>query len=241
MLDSVQLTNQNLSDYSDIAQIIIGLITVIIGFLTFRLAMKVHREFIKNHAKSTQVKEMSTLLEFLNKTKIYLTFTDFYPEGGAGGTSYGIYYNIFEIGSLLNNKEIHKPSNRTIDFYDYDDCPVFLDNCSNQIMNIKEYLDNSFIPKKIADKLLDFYVITEEKITYESLQKIDASYVILNSSRNQTSFSSFKQTNCEAMKSWLNLKTYSNDLAKEIGVWFKSNGIDDYNLRIDYKNIIKPR
>ena len=210
-----------------------------LSYLTFRLAIKVHKEFLKNHAKSKQVEKMSDLVEFLNNTKIYLIFTNFYPNGGIGGTSYDTYYNIFEIGDLLGNKTLHNLTERTIDNSDYDDFPVYLDSGSQQIMDIKKFVDNPFVPKQIADKLFDFFVIKYEIIELSGLVENKTSAVILNSAENNDDFKNFKETNCEALKSWLSLKTHSKNLTKIISEWFLEKGIDDYNVRIDYKNIRK--
>jgi len=237
MIDSIKIGNSCLSDYSNIAQVIIGLITLIVGFLTFRLAMRVHKEFSKNHVKSKQVEKMSELTEFLNNIKIYLTFTDFYEGGGSGGTSYGIYYNVFEIGNLLNNKSIHELSGREIDFSDYDDSPVFLDKSSLQVMDIKKFIDSAFVPKEIADSLFNFFVSFTSPVYFKDLTQEETSIVVLNSSENTEYYDSFKQTNCEALKSWLNFKTHSNNLMKLVSKWFIDKGITDFNIRLDYKNI----
>lgn len=237
MIDTTQTSGFNLTEYSDIAQIIIAFIGLIIGYLTFRLAMRINKEFFKNHAKSKQVEKMSELMEFLNNTKIYLTFTDFYKHRGSGGTSLGIYYNIFEIGNLLNNKTIHPLYKKEIDFNEYDDSPVFLDENSKQIMDIKKYIDSAFIPKDIADALNDFYVSFTSNVNFDTLTEGETSVVVLNSTEEKDKYKIFKQTNCEALKSWLNFKTHSNNLIKSIKIWFEKNGINDCNIRLDYKNL----
>jgi hypothetical protein len=42
--------------------------------------------------------------------------------------------------------------------------------------------------------------------------------------------------NAVALDSWLSLKSYAANLTKTIDKWFIDNGIDDLNLRIDFKN-----
>jgi len=235
MIDSIQPNDLTWSNYSDLAQVLISIIAIIFSYFTFKLAMRVHKEFSMNHAKSKQVEKMSELTEFLNNTKIRLLFTDFYEEGNAGARSYGIYYNIFEIGNLLNNQTKHSLNHRTIDFSDYDDCPVCLDLNSSQIMDIKPYIDSAFIPKKIADALSNFFVKSSVELDSKSLNNVNI--VILNSTKEHKILFKIKQPNCESLKSWLSFKTYSRDLTKLISNWFISNGIKDFNLRIDYKTL----
>jgi hypothetical protein len=233
MNDSTQINS------CDVLQIFIGLATLIVTYLTFRLARKVHKEFSKNHANSKQVEKMSDLVEFLNNTRIYLNFIDYYPNSGAGGTSYGIDYNIFEIGDLLENKTMHNVIQRTIDFNDYDDCQVLLGAESEQIMDINKFVDNPFIPKQIADRLFSFFVIQSEIIKSRDLGENKTSAVVLYTTEKIYNGKNLKQADCEALRSWLNLKTYSHDLTKAISEWFLEKGVGDYNVRIDYKNIRK--
>jgi hypothetical protein len=233
MNDSTQINS------SDVLQILIGLATLIVTLLTFKLAKTVHKEFSKNHANSKQVEKMSDLVEFLNNTRIYLKFIDFDQNGEAVGTDEGIDYNIFEIGDLLENKTIHNVIKRTIDFNDYDDCQVLLDAESEQIMDIKKFVDNPFIPKQIADRLFSFFVTQSENIKSNNFGENKTSAVVLYTTEKIDNVKNLKQADCEALRSWLNLKTHSKNLTEAISDWFLEKGVDDYNVRIDYKNIRK--
>lgn len=85
--------------------------------------------------------------------------------------------------------------------------------------------------------MLTFFVIETRTLTLDNL--VNSSVVVINSSSQEMKYNSFKKANCEAMKSWLNLKTHLNSLALEIARWFLSKGIDDFNLRVDFKNVKK--
>ena len=92
-----------LSSYSGIIQILVGFLSLTISFLTFRLAKKIQKEFLKNHTKTKQVEMMSELLVFLNQTKISITFASVSKSSGHG-TRVDLFYNIFEIGNLLKKR-----------------------------------------------------------------------------------------------------------------------------------------
>lgn len=231
-----ELPNLFLSCIFNYFQFIIGIITVILTLLTFLLARKVHYEFSRNHAKSKQVENMSDLVEFLNSTKIELRFIQCQSPGGPISEVPNLEFNIFEIGDLLQNKSINYWSEPT-NFKEYDDCKVFISFESDKFIDIKRFIDNPFIPRKIADRLLAFFVIETRTLTLDDL--VNSSIVVINSSSQEMKYDFFKEANCEAMKSWLNLKTHSNSLALEIARWFLSKGIDDFNLRVDFKNVKK--
>src|SRR5690606_22588472 len=98
------------------------------------------------------------------------------------------------------------------------------------------FVDDAFIPKQIADKLFEFYVINANVVTKDELliDEESAEIVILSSSDNETSIlGPYQKTNCYALLTWLNFKTHCNDLIVILDKWFKKNGIVDYNLRID--------
>lgn len=226
-----------LSNSSNIIQVIVGICSLFLTFFTFLLALKVSKEFARNHAKSKQVEKMSKLMEFLNSTKIRINFANVSKMSGFG-SRVDIFYNIFEIGNMLNEENTDKLFEH--DNKEYDSCFVYLDQFTTQIMDVKKFIDDAFIPKPIADKLLEFYIIDTNIVEREELlsENENVEIVILSSKDNQAIIlGPYKRTNCFALLTWLNFKTYSNDLIILLDKWFKKNGINDFNLRIDYKNL----
>jgi hypothetical protein len=216
-------------------------IITIVGLCTLLVALKVHREFAKNHARAKQVEVMSDLLEVLNTSKIYIFFQSYSKSGGMGADSTSIFYNIFEIGNLLKSKEVNKLSGKPLNRNDYDDAPVLINSKCKNLIDINQYIDNPFVPRNIADLLVNFRFNDLIAVCIEELMKDDNDIVVINSIDAEPNFDKLMIPNCEALKTWLGFKSYSHNLIIEIEKWFKDKGIDDINLRIDYKNIAKPK
>lgn len=182
------------------------------------------------------------MVESLNKSKIGLTFWEKNNQGGAG-RGFGINYNIFEVGSLYKTTEINPTTNKNIGFPDFDDEPVFFEEGSEQILDIKQFIDNPFIPKHIADCLLNFYCsgTRVEELGEETLQFVAAESNILEE-KDKLKEDVVKKAHVKigkafALRSWENLKILSFNLTEFVKKWFDEHGIKDLNIRIDYKNI----
>lgn len=221
-------------------QTIVGVLTIFIIYLTFRLSRRVRKEFLKNQTKSKQVEMMSQLVQNLNQSKITIEGW-FYNKTGGGGSSWDKQYNIFEIGDLKDKNEISL--SMSLNLNEYDENAVLFDRNTNQIWNIKSFIDNPFIPKTIADELMNFYSSSFEIIAIDDLQKNEEEIVMLKSGifedgriREELRDGMLIKGNAIALKSWLNLKSFASNLTQQINKWFVNNGIDDLNLRIDFKN-----
>jgi hypothetical protein len=224
-----------------LVQTIVGVLTIYIIYLTFRLSRKIRKEFLKNHTKSKQVEMMSSLVQNLNQSKISIEGW-FYNETGGGGSSWDLRYNIFEIGDL-KNKNGKSDLGMSTNLNEYDDKAVLFNRKTNQIWDIKSFIDNPFIPKKIADELINFYSSNFEIVRVEDLQKNEEEIVMLKSKifeegriHEELNEGTLIKGNAVALNSWLSLKSFASNLTETITKWFKDNGIDDLNLRIDFKN-----
>jgi hypothetical protein len=239
------LYNLNSSQLLPIIQGSVGVISLILSFFTFKFARKAQKAIVRNHTLNKQLEAMTELLKHLNDSKIDISFWEFSPTGGSGSSSL-LLYNIFEIGKLLNNTELHPLDRQPYDMNTFDDVPIIFNRESNQILDIKDFIDNPFIPKSIADNLKDFYVPNYNLIDGDLLRRNSECVVILETGI----FKSNKRIQNEerpndfyiegktfVLLSWLNLKVYSFELTKKIETWFKIHGIKDVNLRIDYKII----
>jgi len=227
----------NLISYTlqDWIQIVLGFATVFIAFLAFIIARKVHKEFIKNQTKTKQVEAVDSLVHYLNESKINIMFTEFKDHGYVGSGS-GLFYNIFEVGGLLiKGDELEKS---------FDNQSILFHFESNQILDIKQYIDNPFLPKTIADELMNFYSIDSTLVPYTELYKENEILVIIETGifekralNPDPQEGTYVEGSAFALETWLNLKTSANNLTLIINKWFSNHGIDDFNLRIDYKNV----
>jgi len=226
----------NTNSYSDWILVLIALLTLYVAWLA-------RKEFLKNQAKTKQIEIMSLLISELNTVKIGIEAWSFKDDLSAAGRGWSVKYNIFEIANLYTTEEVDFRGNK-INFSNYDDQPVIFDEKSNQIANIKDFIDHPFLPKKIADELINFFSFNCEAICRQSLCGKNAEVMILTSGifeaekrpRNEITGRFFINSDAIICSSWLNLKAHSNNLMEVIIKWFKQNGIDDVNLRIDYKN-----
>ncbi|WP_282126998.1 hypothetical protein [Marinifilum flexuosum] len=226
---------------SAILQAIVGVITIAFVLYTYNTANELRIEYLKNHTKSKQIEVVCDLVEKLNSSRIKIEAVRF-EKGTAYGQSRTLLYNIFEIGDLL------KPGkkgvfNVDIDFKEYDDFKVLFDSQSNQIWELKEFINNPFLPKEIADELISFYSIRCVLKDRKELEDSRAKIIVLKSKcfemgkiSEKIEYPDFIEGSAIALESWLQLKSYSLKLTHTISYWFKKNGIDDINLRIDYKN-----
>jgi len=226
---------------TSLVQTIVGILTIFIVYLTFRLSRKIRKEFLKTHTQSKQVEMMSQLVQNLNQSKISIE-SWFYNKTGGGGSSWDLRYNIFEIGDLKDKNEISSLGMST-NLNEYDDNSVLFDRKTNQIWDIKSFIDNPFIPKKIADELINFYSSNFEVVKIDDLQKNEEEIVILKSGifeegriHEELNEKVLIKGNATALMSWLNLKSFAANLTEQINKWFKDNGINDLNFRIDFKN-----
>jgi hypothetical protein len=160
-----------------------------------------------------------------------------------------VLYNIFEVGNLLDTKQVNRLTNKTVDYKEYDDMRILLENDSNQLLNIKKYVDNPFLPKSIANKLILFYFTSHETVNRTNLE--GSAFVVKTSifedgkhlkreniSDSDLLLGKVYENSGFASATWLNLKTNARKLTKEVDEWFKKHGINDVNLRTDdYKNL----
>ena len=210
---------------------------VVIGTLTLWIAFKIQKLIAKNHLLTKQVDLVCELIERLNQTKIKIGFAT--RKSGKGSYSYtgdGIAFNIFEIGSYdkLDPKGLNLTFNGEI---------VLFHHKSNQIMDIKYFIDNPLTPKVIADQLLLFYNNNCLYIETDNPEVDFENFIIIETDIwedkvlfNKNSKENLVEGNATAFLSWENLKETSKKLKFIIGGWLITNGIDENNIREDFKN-----
>lgn len=231
MLKSIELF---LSQYPNI----IATLGIVIGIFTLWIAFSINKTFGHNHIKVKQIDHVCKLIERLNTSSIEVTFSTYDKSGGYGGSGYGIAFNIFEIGNYDKLESEANCHNKT-----YEDELVLFYKDSNQVIDIKEFIDNPLTPRNIANELLLFYnsscVILETNEKDQGLEKFVQIKTGINVNKvtfNKDGKGSLVQGNALACASWLNLKEHSKNLKHKLGAWLIENGIDENNIREDFKN-----
>lgn len=121
---------------------------------------------------------------------------------------------------------------------------------NNQILNIKSFIQNPFIPQTVSDELVNFYLVdyttfdTKEIKDYDEIECIVISnHYEPNVFTNQDDETSYRYKQCfiPALQNWESLKICSQNLETAIRKWLLTHGIQqkDINIRADFIN--KPK
>lgn len=126
---------------------------------------------------------------------------------------------------------------------EYEEEVVLFDKKSNQIIDIKKFLDHPLTPRIIVDELLKFYNRACETLVTGRDDDFLQNFVLINSGIweenvwiNKSVVGNLIQCNNLTYETWLNLKESSKQLKVVIGNWLIDNGIDEHNIREDFKN-----
>lgn len=216
-----------------------------IPLLSLYVAYRVRQEFLRNQTRTKQVEVMTSLITALNTLKVDIQGWSFNSDNGAVGSGWTVKYNLFEIADLYTTTEVDWRGQK-VNFSEYDDQPVLFERKSNQIADIKTYIDNPFLPKAIADRLMEFFTVSCEAVERTTLGQTRADIIVFTTGvfdierdawNKPDAAPYYLESNALAFRTWLNCKAHANGLMQEISDWFKKHGINDMNLRIDYKNI----
>lgn len=214
----------------------LALFGIVISVLTLLLAFRIQKLFARNHIKAKQVDHVCNLIELLNNSEITVGFSTYNKDGGYASHGISILFNIFELGSY--DKIESGGSN-----IKYNDERVLFDSKSNQILDVKKYVDHPLTPKKIADELLNFhnsyyfYIDNQDpNINLKEFVLIRTNIFNEKTVMNSTEKGSLIEGTAVAFLSWENLKAYSINLKLTIAQWLNENGISDNNIREDFKN-----
>lgn len=210
-------------------------IGLVVSIATLFFAMRINKQFGNNHLRTKQIDHVCEIIEVLNKPKITITFATYHTNGGISGMGDGILLNIFEIGSY--DSIAGDGPNKG-----YENESVLFDKDSNQIADIKKYLDHPLTPKSIADELLKLYNRMVHPVVhprdFDYLKKfvwvstgIWESNVCIEDKKDANLLESLELT----FQTWLNLKETAIQLKRVIGQWLIDNGINENNMREDFK------
>lgn len=208
---------------------------LLLSAATFFFAIIISRRIGKNHIKTKQIEHVCSLIEELNKPKIRIMFNKYGENGSYSGSGFGLTYNIFEIGSYSS---IDPKGFDTA----YEAEKILFEKSSNQIIDVARFIDHPLTPKLIADELMNFYTSSAHIIRPGSNDKDLENFVGIRTGiwTEYTVFDPSQQGNliignAPAMLSWLSLKKHSSNLKLAIGRWMSDNGIDETNIREDFK------
>lgn len=207
---------------------------VLVGALTLLLAYYIHKKFGKNHINTNQIDHVCNLIEVLNTAHIEVGFAEYYQGGGIGSHGVALVLNIFEIGSY---DSIDNGANQ-----EYDAEPIYFSRACNQLIATKKYIDNPLTPRRIADQLLVFHnsgcrilTVLEADESVNNFVLISSGILEPNVTLDPDKLGPLVAGNCAACLTWLNLKEHSNTLKRTIVDWLIANGIEENNIRADFK------
>lgn len=199
-----------------------------IGILCFAII-----NYIKNRKnpglKQKQIDSVISLVDEIQKTVFTVSFQS--RKGrGAGGNTYSL--TLFEIADMT--KQNKEP--------DFKEAKVYFPKGSNQLFDIKGYIDTSTMPKKIAHKLEIFYVNSYEKINMDDIDTrinvvgLKTDYFQENTFNKEIDERAdvLKIGNSVAYQTWNSFGMSCIRLKKEIENFGKKNNLD-INFRVDYK------
>jgi hypothetical protein len=204
--------------------ILVSYLSLFISAITYLLTRNTNRRFARNEFVKKQIQEVTDLTSYLNGELFEVRFTSF---SGNGSSSNTYTTNIFEIKNL-----------ESIELLDhFIDQPIAFSRTSNQILDIKKYITNPFIPSSIADELSKFYSFNNGDITAE---QVEGELVIVINSKifEETDFQKLANAQARlrdpsafAFESFENLIACSRLLEKAIVSWLQKYKVDEINIR----------
>lgn len=193
---------------------------------------------LNNHTKidykKKQLETLTELIKSLHNEYFNISIVKYSVSGGSSSTIYTI--NLFEIDNLIKLKYNW--------FEAYMKDRVLFKGNSNQIANIKKFIDDPFLPKNVADELMKFYSIPPTLYIKTIGLEIDQTYIEIESKyfenniyENSEKSFNLRVLNGFAFKTLTNMVECSISLENSIIKWFKDNNVNELNIRKDYKNI----
>lgn len=236
MITYILLTCNSLSDTT-------AIVSVLISAATLWVAWIIYRKYAAQQLLSKQIEAVYELIGSLHNDSIKLCFAFLTSDGGYTGED--SIMNVFEIASVSKSVKV--------DWKKHNDLPIYFESRSNQIFDLKKFIQNPFIPKSISDELVKFYSIHYD--FFDASKEISADQdivqaVIISSLHYDESYHSlpefeqqsiYKNTSAVALQNWLSLTNCSISLQESITNWLINNGIkkEDVNIRTDFIN--KPK
>jgi hypothetical protein len=203
---------------------LVSYLSLLISAITYLLTRHTNRRFARNEFVKKQIQEVIELTSYLNGELFEVRFTSFSDNGSSSNT---YTTNIFEIKNLEAIDLLHH----------FIDRPIAFSRTSNQILDIKKYITNPFIPSSIADELSKFYSFNNGDITAD---QVEGELVIVINSKifEETDFQKLangqarlRDPSAFAFESFDNLIECSRLLEKAIVSWLQKYKVDEINIR----------
>jgi len=203
---------------------LIAYVSLLLSCSTFYITRQNSIRFARNEFIKKQIQEVIELTSYLNSEMIELDFTHFHDDG-SNATCYKT--NIFEIKNLAHVSIAVTYRHRAICFK----------NTCNQILDIRRYINNPFIPKSIANELAKFYCyghmdLIASQVIHQHIIVIDSNTFEHNDFQLQSNdHVRLREPLAFAFESFDNLVVCVSLLEKSIVTWLEKYKVDEINLR----------
>jgi len=215
--------------------ILISLFSLAVSIASVFISYRNNQRFASNQFINKQIDVITELLKMLHQQDSWISFIkDLRPTGSF---SYNQYSTLFEL-PIIDTSHMDGIG-------DLDNALILFDGHSNQLLPCKPFIDNPFLPKSIADKLLDFHTsgIVDHRRTDLTGQKVILlksgileTGLIGNASSNEPA-GVYKESNAFAFKNWSNLCQCILNLEKAILDYLKKYKVKEINIRKDQKQL----
>ncbi|MBC7488391.1 MAG: hypothetical protein H7282_16760 [Cytophagaceae bacterium] len=225
--------NTSMFFFGEILTKIIPLVSLMLSLFMAYIAYKVYQSYSQRQFLNKQIEVVTNLLEVLNTYHFELNFYKFQGKSRTAEINSVNIFEIFHVNSFLRKNQS-----------EYENNPVYLLATNNQVLEVKKFIDNPFTPKKIADCLINFYSTSYQSVDHAELGNSVISYaVVIESSVHQPRTIGwnvkeehrFIHGDAIGLKTWSSFLSCTEKLRKEFEVWFSKNGIEDLNIRTDFK------
>lgn len=211
-------------------QFLVSIASFLVASGTLWMAWKVQKAVASNHAKQKQVEVMSDLVEYLNNTRINLSFISKKTDDKPIIEEIKEPLNIFEIACF---DSVYK-MNRLV----YNEYAVCFAENTNCVLDLSKFVNNPFVPQDIANILMSFHV--SELIVYEDKFLPDIFVMICNCKTdnlidvNNCMIPKFQTVKGKDIQEWKDFKECCYSVSVALKDWFAKEGIQDCNIRLDY-------
>lgn len=200
-------------------------VSLIISLVTFVYTRSFNKNFARQEFIKKQIEVVTGLTDYLNSAIIKLAVTKF---DGNGSSSTDMDVTIFELDYIP--KDGRYESLRTL--------PVVFNGYCNQLIDVKKFIYNPFLPKSIANALEDLYAHSNESIKKSTLSGSEA-IVVTTSIFEGSLFERplefpaqyVKECRGFAFLSWENLIATSVNLEAKIVSFLSKYKVREINVR----------
>jgi hypothetical protein len=205
----------------------IAFLSLLVSCFSFYISFSSYRNFVRNEFVKKQIQVVTDLVSHLHEDSFHLSFTRYNVNGYAAGDYITTIFELSELKVLEKDEE----------FFENPIC--FSRNC-NQVLDIKKFVRNPFLPKSIADELVNFYSRNHIDVNIASLN--GDKVIIIDSKHFEKGLFEIpdpksriiKHSTAFALQTYENFRTCSINLEDAITKWLKSYKVQEINIRKDF-------